>query len=90
MTEPLSSASDALADNELTTSARTLLAWMRAQTEEVRLDMRTFSVTLDDVETMLMQSRTSASTHLNALESAGHLERFLPGGAKSTNHWRLV
>lgn len=85
--------SDALANNDLTTSARTLLGWMRARTEEILIDRKliakSFSVTIYDVVSAMDNSRNSASLHLNELEKAGYLERFVPNGGKCQHHWRI-
>lgn len=81
MTKPKKCTGIAYTDSSLSMPARTVYAWLSTT--------KPTSVTIAEVMSAMDFSRFSASAHLNALEKAGHLVRFLPNGGKAEHHWRL-
>ena len=73
---------ETLTDDNLSMPARVIYAWMHARPAE--------AVTIQGLAEIMKLHRVSASVHLNALERAGHLVRFLPNGGNAEHHWRLT
>lgn len=81
MARNLSGVCDALTNQDINMTARTIYAWILASQKK--------SVTITDVAEAMSLHRVTAAQHMNTLREHQLLERFLGPDAHASHHWRL-